>query len=430
MKINAEAINNDKTCKIMGVHPKKENAFIKYQSVTPQKEGRGIHFLKTEEEIVKYAIEFGLKKEDCYCKICGKLLVSPNTTIWLSTYNKSYSLVFNNKHCFLNAYTFNMPDTVYRVGVCDDCLFERFEKTFRPNDRFQVLTDYAQFAFNVPETIFQKYKSDSFGINNEEHYIKKYGEVDGPIKYAEYVKSIAMTLDNQIKKHGEEDGQKRWEAYCKQQALTNTFEYKNQKYGMTKSEFKKYNKSRAVTKENLIKKHGEEEGIEKWEDYRRKQRYSVSLPYFIETYGEEEGRKLYDNFNNSRDYHFGGRSKIADEFCTKLAENFSTHEIYYGENEYDLITYDKDFYRPDYYDKTLNLVVEFYGDYYHSNRPEWPTKEEDDKVRIQKIIKTLSCKVIIVWENSYRQDPEELINSLLFEINHLNEMKECSIKVF
>ena len=62
---------------------------------------------------------------------------------------------------------------------------------------------------------------------------------------------------------------------------------------MTSEEIDEYNKSRAVTRENLIKKHGEEEGLKIWKRYCDKQKYTTSLEYFIEKYGKEKGEEKY-----------------------------------------------------------------------------------------------------------------------------------------
>ena len=62
---------------------------------------------------------------------------------------------------------------------------------------------------------------------------------------------------------------KEW--FCKismfYKAKKNTFEYKKEKFGWSPEDFKEFNKSRAVTKENLIKKHGEEKGLEIFNNY-------------------------------------------------------------------------------------------------------------------------------------------------------------------
>lgn len=67
------------------------------------------------------------------------------------------------------------------------------------------------------------------------------------------------TLQRCIVMYGEELGRKKWKEYCDKQAYTNSQEYKK----MSDLEFKKYNKSRAITKENMIKKYGAEKGLKK-----------------------------------------------------------------------------------------------------------------------------------------------------------------------
>lgn len=114
------------------------------------------------------------------------------------------------------------------------------------------------------------------------------------------VKNTSITLENLISKYGEVEGNKRWKSYCDKQAETNTFDYKLNKYGITEEEFNAFNKSRAVTLKNLIKKYGEDEGIKRWEAYCERQKYTNSYEYFIEQYGEDEGNRKWQNFNKGR----------------------------------------------------------------------------------------------------------------------------------
>jgi len=76
--------------------------------------------------------------------------------------------------------------------------------------------------------------------------------------------NYSITLKTLITKHGEKEGIKKWENYCNNQSLSNKFEYKKEKYGWTEEEFDKYNKSRSVTLKNLIKKNGEKNGLKIW----------------------------------------------------------------------------------------------------------------------------------------------------------------------
>lgn len=110
----------------------------------------------------------------------------------------------------------------------------------------------------------------------------------------------SVTLEKMRIRYGIEEGNKRWYNYCKKQAKTNTFEYKKEKYGWSKKKFYEYNKSRSVTKENLIKKHGKEKGIEIWINYLGRQEYTNSLKYYIEKYGEENGVVKWKEYNKSK----------------------------------------------------------------------------------------------------------------------------------
>ena len=107
-----------------------------------------------------------------------------------------------------------------------------------------------------------------------------------------------VTLEKMIASYGIEEGKRRFEHYRALQAETNTFEYKQKKFGMTREEFDKYNKSRAVTLENLVARHGEKEGRSIWESYKKRQAYAgCKLEYFIEKYGEEDGKRKYEELN-------------------------------------------------------------------------------------------------------------------------------------
>lgn len=236
-----------------------------------------------------------------------------------------------------------------------------------------------------------------------------------------------------IKKYGEEKGLEKWDSYCQKQAITNTFEYKQEKYGMSEKEFKEFNKSRACTKELFIKRHGEEEGIKKWNEYCERQRYTNSLEYFIKTYGEKIGYEKYMSFDSQR-VSFGGASNVADNFFEDLIKNkiFENHEIYFNNHP---MEYNVGGYRLDFYDKTLNLVIEFYGDFWHMNPHIYKiddsiciwgketiakNKWENDKARIEYIQSILKCKSVIVWERAIGLNRNKTIEQIIDIINDKN----------
>lgn len=64
--------------------------------------------------------------------------------------------------------------------------------------------------------------------------------------------------------------------------------------GMSEDDWKNYNMSRANTRENFIKRYGEDLGEVKWKQYCDHEAYAgTSLDYFIDTYGKEIGRAKY-----------------------------------------------------------------------------------------------------------------------------------------
>jgi len=113
----------------------------------------------------------------------------------------------------------------------------------------------------------------------------------------------------------------------------------------------------------------------------------------------------------------------------KLIKSYNTNIVYYDENEYSIHTNKLCLYHVDYYDKTLNIVIEFYGDFYHLNPKIYSedfiqfkhhekavlakNRWTHDRERIEDIQQTLNCKVIIVWESTYKNDKKGTIKSLI-----------------
>lgn len=60
----------------------------------------------------------------------------------------------------------------------------------------------------------------------------------------EYQSKRAITLENMIRKYGDVEGEIRWQQYKDKQAYTNSYEYKRDKYGWSYDEWDVYNKSR------------------------------------------------------------------------------------------------------------------------------------------------------------------------------------------
>ena len=270
-------------------------------------------------------------------------------------------------------------------------------------------------------------------FNNGTEYKKYYP--NAKVVDKDLAKKTAITLDNLIKKYGDIDGVSRWESYKHKQAESNSLEYKKEKHGWTDNQFKEYNNSRSQTLEKMISRHGETEGILKWESYCSRQYYTNTKLYFINQYGEDVGTKRYIEINKkksvgnpkvlaeklnislseavdiiiSRQKNFF-RSNLEKEFIQLLEEKMGPLEHTSFKNPFgkwsdDLKTYVV-------YDvKHKNRIIEFNGDYWHANPKIY---REDAMIRNKKAVdiwerdmlklktvEDLGFFTLVVWESDF-----------------------------
>jgi len=292
----------------------------------------------------------------------------------------------------------------YHLSVCEDCLTKKHPEyqILNKGRVFNRLCDITNYAFDIPADVSSDWVSQNY----------------------------AITLENLIIKHGKSDGEDRWKKYCDQQALTNTFEYKKEKYGWDKKKFDKYNNSRAVTIDNLIKRHGEEKGMEVWGGYIAKQKYSCSSDYFIKEYGEEKGKIIYENFIDKKSGFADYSLKSQDLFNTLVYKLKKDYKYYYATNEnkeYTIYSDDKHYYL-DFYIEELKLCIEFNGDLWHANPNKYKERDyiyscyvtageiwERDRIRTE-FLKTRMNDVIIVWERDFKKKGIDKITDELVEM--------------
>ena len=274
------------------------------------------------------------------------------------------------------------------------------------------------------------------------HFINCPGEIDSIDSYKKKYNNVILVAPNLAKKcvvtvesltalYGKKEGLERFEKYCNKQSETNTFEYKMKKYGWTQEQFDEYNKSRAVTLEHLIQRHGEEKGNKIWLNYCEQQGYTNKLEYFIEREGSyEKGLSVYNEICKEK----GKASKSGtNNSCVSIIEkefidNFENIinekiEYCYKTNQYWLwseFTNSYMFY--DMVDTKRKKVIEFNGDFWHAN-PELYEKNdgifsktaeniwEYDKRKKQEMADR-GYDVRIVWEGEYKKNKEKVLNEL------------------
>jgi len=264
----------------------------------------------------------------------------------------------------------------------------------------------------------------------------------------ELAKKTAVTKENLIKKYGEENGLTRWNTYCQKQAESNTFEYKNKKFGWSKDQFNDYNKSRAVTLENMIEKYGETQGIEHWNDYCERQRYTKTKEYLISKYGEHIGVEKFLDINKRKSEPHDPKklseklaitldqavdlicsrgiykytSKLEEEFVTFIEQRIGVLDHISTRSPFG--KWDHKLSRYVVYDiKHKDCIIEFNGDYWHANPKIYSAT---DKIRgklaseiwhrdAEKlyIASNAGFRVLVVWESDYLKNREKIIEDTI-----------------
>lgn len=273
-------------------------------------------------------------------------------------------------------------------------------------------------------------------------------------------KARAVTLDGLVEKYGVDEGSERFEKYRERQAYTASSEYFKEKFGWSEEEAKNFHKSRSCTLENLVKRHGEKIGNEKWRSYVERQEYTKSVNFYIEQFGKEEGERLFEetsakkgtsiksfvkrgmSIEDARDKltecvernskkPFSVSSKKADEFIRGLCDTLSIdiENVYCAESkkgEYGKLGQNS-YYRYDFVDTSRGLCIEFQGDHYHGNPSIYSADDflngrgqsgrtaqkawDDDKLK-RETIESHGFKYVEVWESDYDISKEEIFNKI------------------
>lgn len=304
----------------------------------------------------------------------------------------------------------------YTLSICQKCLLKKFPNIKNLSRIFNTNNEVTCYAFNIPLDIAKK--------SNEKY---------------------SWTKEKAIKKYGEERGLEIWNRYIDKQSKSNTYEYKKEKYGWSKKEFDEYNKSRAVTLENLKRRHGDVLGEKIWNDYVSKQSETKSLKWMIEKYGEEkaleinsqksltlenfirkygeiEGPLRWEEYSIKR---YNPYSQISQELFRMLDEHLSKkYTTYYATKNSEWFVRGKDqLYYLDYFIKELNICIEFNGNAWHGNpnifNPEdhchpiyrdvtAKDLQNKDKKRMAEL-KTLGITTYIIWEADFNPKTFDVI---------------------
>ena len=368
---------------------------------------------KTYTEILdSYTIHDGRQK----CIYCGEDIYYDNIVL-CGIYGTDVKIKRGSSYITSK----DLEGKCYGLKVCEDCMRKKFPEwdTLNRSKIFNRPCKYSEYAFDIPHEIIKK-KTKEF---------------------------CARTLESFIKKYGKEEGERRWESYRQKQAYTNSFEYKLEKYGMTKEEFDAYNKSRAVTKKNMIDRYGEDEGLRKWNEYIKKQAYTTSREYFIETYGKKEGSKKWEDFHNAKDFSKKRYSNISQELFNWVVqqEPYIGHNHYYETLNYEYEVFSNEtgkLYCLDFLDINLGICIEFNGNAFHPSPDEYNEDDmfynpfacvsgervgdiwERERDRYNALKKERNIDTIVVWERDYNSNKEKVHEYILNETERILKTKK------
>ncbi len=291
----------------------------------------------------------------------------------------------------------------YRLPVAFHASFEEVFDDIKSNGKSPANGGYTRVArwikLGVPCELWKSYNSNI--LNNS---------IPGS-------KGKPITKDSFIWSYGEKIGSEKWNSYCMKQSVTNTADYKKKVYNWSEKDFIEYNKSRAVTLKNQIKKYGLLEGTRRYNEYVQRQRYSVTLEYFVERYGEEEGTKKFNNFSELRATSNldNIRSNIEIVAMRTINEHIdvpvsSRHVVLRGSSGRHCI--------PDAMIDD-NIIIEFNGDYWHRNPKSYNDANDiwiKDKEKYNVYLE-LGYRLFVIWEGDWYKDQNSVIDEIKNFIN-------------
>ena len=377
-------------------------------------------------------IDYSKFKTQPRCKYCNNKLVDDIT--W-----RKYQLKKNFVGDRFALKDYELYGKIYNREICEACLLKNHN--IEIPKKLNMLSYNFEYILGIPRSELERYCFEKRRVTKE-NMISRYGEVEGLAK---------------------------WDDYLIRQSFTNSKEYHMEKFGKTEEEWAQYNKNRSMTKENMISRYGEVEGLAKWNEYTERQRYTNTKEYYVEKfgknweeelnktnsakaitlenmilkYGEIEGKERYFK---SLDGRKNGYSLMASNFFNNLEalilKDFPNlgDKIYFlpKNKEYCIHTGDKAYFYDFVITKDINICVEFYGDVFHANPNIYKADDKpihfynkditsqeiwvNDNIKNNKIIERKFI-LFVVWESYLKIDSftEYFYNSTLK--GYINERK-------
>jgi hypothetical protein len=343
-------------------------------------------------------------KERCLCFICNKSVTANSSNVG-SHVKRVHHIPLND---YVRKYYKNITNASHKKEKCS-CGEKYAEETFHIDHVNKTYRLSYENGF-ICETFECKDKT-TLKVLGQPYDAKIYEHIGSKPEYLSYKYKISIEESLRLKGVNYETV-KRKNANLSEEEIQELLKQK-----LEAKEKKPYR----TNLEDYIKRYGEEEGTRKYNERCQKISKANTKDFFIERYGLVDGEERWESYlKRIKNVVLGTqKSKVSDEtILSKLIDLGFSVECEYGV-EIKTVRNGRHTKRvtcTDYYIKELNLVIEFYGDYWHANPKHF--KDEffmhksikktvseiwkRDRDRIANIASSLECAVLIVWESTAR----------------------------
>lgn len=331
------------------------------------------------------------------CEICNKAISTKNYAV--SRHVKNHDLTLEK---YVVSYYKKINGNIEKCGFCDNnakpkYIIDHLKKEYSIMYEKGYSCDTIECKERISKEILGfDYNPKSYEkIGSKSEYLSRLYKIDikdaKEMKYNKDTEYFDNSLESFIKIYGEEDG---------------LIRYKKRLKGIIDNNPR--NKF-PCTLENFIKRYGKKVGEEKYKNRCEKISYTSSKDYFIEKYGNDKGNDIWRN--KYKTIKTSEKSKKVSNILESINIKYEIEKNINGKFV--------DYYLPDY-----NIVIEYYGDYWHGNpkkyRHDYYISQlkmkvsdlwEKDSKRIESI-KNEVGSIIIIWESTNLNDSllEKYIN--------------------
>lgn len=319
------------------------------------------------------------------CKICNHDLSTKRFSI--TRHMKKHNISFDD---YISKYYKLINSQYDKCGFCDRIAKPEYTinhenmtySLYYPNGYF-CGEDICKHKISL-DILGIEYDSKKYErIGSKSEYLSKLYKINlkeaKEMKYKEAKVKFRCSLEEFQIKYGEKEGKIRYDKRIN---------------GITKNNPR--NKF-PCTLDNFINRYGIKIGTDKYNKRCEKISYTSSIDFFIEKYGEEKGLVVWKNkFKNEK---ISKTSKVLNNILEELNINYIPEKCIDGKFV-------------DFYIEEYNMVIEFFGDYWHAN-PKKYNKDyynsrnkrfakdiwDFDKKRLEFIHNKVDT-IIVVWEGS------------------------------